>query len=230
VVLRATAKPMGALDLLRDRAGEWLAFEPWTGTSINVVAGGAGIQDLPLPPFLATAALLAILASLLLLRRSPRKWAFPLAIGAVFAAAWTVSDLRWQWNLARQVIETRAQYGGKDWRGKHLAAEDGQLFAFIESVRAKLPATPARVFIVAEAHYFRDRGAFHLYPHNVYFDPYQDTLPPATALRPGDFLVVYHRRGVQYDAAQQRLRFADGSSVGAEMILADRGAALLQIR
>ena len=28
---------------------EWLALEPWTGSSINTVAGGADVQDLPLP-------------------------------------------------------------------------------------------------------------------------------------------------------------------------------------
>ena len=41
-----------------------------------------------------------------------------------------------------------AAYAGKDWRERHLAAEDGPLFAFIEKVRAKLPATPGA----------RDRG------------------------------------------------------------------------
>jgi hypothetical protein len=229
-VRRVSANPLGAMDLLRDRAGEWLAFEPWMGTSINVVAGGAGVQDVPLPPFLAVAALLAMLGSLLLMRRSPRYWSFPLAVGAIFVAAWLVSDIRWQWNLARQVAATRAQYAGKDWRDKHLAAEDGPLFAFIENVRAKLPAEPGRVFMVAEAHYFRDRGAYHLYPHNVYFDPYQDMPPPMAALRAGDYLVVYQPRGLKYDATEQRLHFPDGTTVGVDVILAERDASLLRIR
>ncbi len=225
-----TAKPMGALELLRDRAREWFAFEPWTGTSINVVAGGAGIQDVPLPPLLAVAALLAVLASWLLLRRSPRRWAYPLAVGAVFTAAWLIADIRWQWNLARQVADTRSRYAGKDWHEKHLAAEDAPLFAFIDEVRAKLPDAPTRVFMLADAHYFRDRGAFHLYPHNVFFDPYADTLPPVTALRPGDYVVIYQRRGIQYDAGAQRLRFPDGTTLGAEAILTRPGAALMRIQ
>jgi hypothetical protein len=229
-IRRVVARPMGALDVLRDRFREWLAFEPWSGTSINEVAGGARIQDIPLPMFLVIAALPAMLATWLLLRRSPRLWAFPLAIGAIFAAAWFIADLRWQWNLARQVAETQSRYAGKDWRERHLAAEDASLFAFIEAVRAKLPAAPARVFIVADAHYFRDRGAYHLYPHNVYFDPYRDTLPPPSALRPGDYLVVYQRRGLQYDAALQRMRFPDGTTRQADVILAGPGAVLLKIR
>ncbi len=225
----ATAKPLGVLDVLRDRAREWLAFERWNGVSINVVPGGAGIQDLPLPPLLAVAVLLATLMSLLRLRFTPRFGALPLAIGAIFTAAWFVADMRWQATLVRQVLATSEQYGGRDWRDRHLAAEDGVLFQFIENVRAKLPATPTRVFMIAEANYFRDRGAYHLYPHNVYFDPYQDTLPPAGVYRPGDYLVVFQRRGIQYDAAQKRLRLVNGTTVAAEVILADRGAALLRV-
>jgi hypothetical protein len=229
VVRRATASPMGALDILRARAAEWLAFEAWSGTSINVVAGGASIQDLPLPTFLGATALLAILAAVLVFRRAPKPGALPLAIATIFVLAWFASDVRWQANLARQALATRQQYGGKDWRDKHLAAEDGPLFAFIEAVRAKLPPPPARVFVAADAHYFRDRAAYHLYPHNVYFDPYRDTLPPASALRPGDYVLVYQRRGVQYDAQQQRLRLPEGATVAAELLAADRGAALLRI-
>ena len=229
-VRSATAKTMSVPDLLRDRLREWLAFESWTGTSVNVVAGGGGVQSVPLPAFLAVAAVLAMLAALLLLRRPERIAGVPIAIGAIFVAAWLVSDARWQWNLARQVVETGNRYAGKDWREKHLAAEDGALFSFIEQVRAKLPAPPARVFIVAEQHYFRDRGAYHLYPHNVHFDPYQDTTPASTALRRDDYLVVYHRRGVQYDPGQQRLRFPDGATLPAELMLFERGAALFRIR
>ena len=50
---------MGAIELLRDRVGEWLAFERWNGASINTITGGADVQDLPLPALLATVVLLS---------------------------------------------------------------------------------------------------------------------------------------------------------------------------
>src|ERR1019366_3977408 len=53
------AKPMGALEILGDRTREWLAFEGWTGTSINTITGGADIQDLPLPVHMALTIALA---------------------------------------------------------------------------------------------------------------------------------------------------------------------------
>jgi len=45
--------------------------------------------------------------------------------------------------FARQTRVTGLRYAGLDARERHLAAEDGPLYAFIEKVRAKLP-TDAR--------------------------------------------------------------------------------------
>jgi hypothetical protein len=226
------AKPMGAAEILGDRAREWLAFEGWTGASINTVVGGADIQELSLPALLAAAVALAT-AIAWLLRRSAMRWR-PLPIAAVlaalFVAASLVLDARWTANLARQVHATWVQYAGKSARDRYLASDDAAVYAFTEKARGVLPAAPARVFVVADADYFRNRAAYHLYPHNVYFDPRANTVPPASALRPGDWLVVYQRRGVQYSAAEQRLRWDDGQSVAAELKLVDAPGALFLIR
>ncbi len=219
-------------DQLKSRLREWTAFEAWSGASINTVVGGADLQELPLPMLLGIAALIAT-AACVAISRWRRHWIgarLPLALALMFAAAWLVLDARWQLNLARQVSATAAQYGGKDWREKHLAAEDGALFEFIERVRARLPSEPARVFMIADAQYFRSRGAYHLYPHNVYADPASNTIPPASALRAGDYLVVFQRHDIQYDAAKQRLRWAAGTPVAAEALLVEPGAALFRIR
>ena len=228
----AAAKPMSASQVLGDRFGEWLAFEPWKGSSINTLTGGAEAQDLPLPALLAAVAGVAALAYAALARWKPHFFGPMLGAGAagLFVIAWLIVDARWQWNLLRQVRSTHTQYAGKTWHERHLAAEDGPVFAFIEKVRAKLPAPPARVFMVADAHYFRDRGAYHLYPYNVYFDPWANSMPPRSAVRSGDYLVVYQRRGVQYDPSQQRLRWDGSAPIDAELLLVDTGAALFRMR
>jgi hypothetical protein len=227
------AKPLGAFELLGDRAAEWLHFERWTGASINVVVGGADIQDLPLPPLFAAAFVLCGCALLALTRARPG--AMPARIAAatwlgVLVAAWLVLDARWAWNLTRQANATARTYAGADLREKHLAAEDGALFDFIDKARAVMPATPARVFVTSDARYFRERAAYHLYPHNVYTDRFEGTMPPATTLRPGDWVAVYQRRGVQYDAAQHLLRWGPGDTVTADLKLTAPGAALLLVR
>jgi hypothetical protein len=64
----------------------------------------------------------------------------------------------------------------------------------------------------------------------VYFDPWSDTVPPPSAVRPGDYIVVYQRKGMQYDAAQHRLRWDDQAPVGVDLLLIDPGAALFRVR
>ena len=83
--------------------------------------------------------------------------------------------------------------------------------------------------MVADAHYVRDRGAYHLYPYNVYFDPWNNTTPPASAVHSGDYVVVYERRGVYYNAAQQSLRWDDSPPVKAELVLLDGAGSLFRI-
>lgn len=226
------AKPMTAAEILRDRLREWLTFEPWNGGSINNRNGGADAQDLPLPFVLAAVVGFGLIIYVALARWWPRSvGSFGLwIVGGLFVTAWFILDVPWQWNLMRQAHATFQQYGGKSWRDRHLGAEDGALFGFIEAVRAKLPPPPARVFMAADAVYFRDRGAYHLYPYNVYFNPYQNKMPDASQMRTGDYLVVFRRRGVQYDPALKKLRWDGGGAIDAELLLADSGGALFEVR
>jgi len=231
VIRGATAKTMSPREVLGDRFGEWIRFEPWNGSSINTLIGGADTQDLPMSFTFAVVFALAALIYFVFARWRPRSvgdWR-PLIIVTMFLGAWFAVDARWLWNLGRQVYVTATLYAGKSWHERHLAADDRAVFAFIEKVREKLPPPPVRVFVVADEHYFRDRSAYHLYPYNVFFDPWQNTMPPASAVRAGDFLVVYQRRGVQYDASQQRLRWDGGPPVAAQMLLTDAGAAMFRI-
>jgi len=226
------ARPADAKGTFADRVREWTAFEPWTGASINTVTGGADIQDLPLPLLLVVAVVIAVAALAWVSRRRLRAIAPSLAVAAagLFVAAWFLLDARWTFNLARQARETAVRYGDKDWQGKHLAADDGPLFAFIEKVRIALPAKPARVFVLADADYFRGRAAYHLYPHNVWYEPFYNVVPPADRLHAGDYIVVYQRRGVQYDASLQRVRWDGGVTVPVELKLIDGGGALFVVR
>ena len=224
------AKPLGVVQIAGDRVRDWIAFEGFTGTSIDSVTGGADVQDLPLPVLLALAIALAAAAAYALAKTRNQMAALPVVLASAFVAAWLVQDARWTWDLARQVRTTALRYAGHNARERHLAAEDGALFAFIEHVRAKLPPTPARVYMASDALYFRGRGAYHLYPHNVLFEPYVNAMPARTRLRPGDYVVVYHRRGVQYDPEAQRLRWDGEEPVSAELVMSEPSAALFRIR
>ena len=226
------ARPADAMETLGDRFREWTAFRPWSGSSINTVTGGADTQDLPLPLLLAAAVALAagLLFALARRRTAAPKVATAAAAMAIALVAWLVLDARWTVSLVRQVRDTAQQYAGKDWRERQLANEDGALFAFIDKARAMLPGPHARVFVVADADYLRARAVYHLYPYNAWYVPAQNMLPPADRLHKGDWIVVYQRRGVEYDAATHHLRWDGGATVAAELKLLDHGGALFEVQ
>ena len=230
---RVVARPLGAIDIARDRLHEWTAFETFNGASINTITGGADVQDLPLPLFVAAGAALAALLLVGLRRVAPRLYGLGAActIAGIFVATWFVVDARWAINLARQTHVTFERFAGKSLEQKHLAAEDAELYSFVEKALALMPRTPVRVFVAAGEHYFRGRAAYHLYPHNVQFEAFRDTIAPASWMKPGDWLLVFHRRGVQYDAARELLRWDNGPPVSAQLkLLEAHGAALFLIQ
>ena len=226
------AKPMGALEILGDRAREWSAFEGWTGTSINTINGGADIQDLPLPVLMALTITLAGAAVLVIERLRPGAFgaSAPMALGILFLIAWLILDARWTANLVQQERHTAEQYAGKSTRDKLLANEDAQLFAFVERALQVLPSRPVRIFVAADLHYFRGRAAYHLYPHSVFFDPRSREIQWADQMRAGDWLLVYQQRGIQYDASRQMLKWETGRTTSAELKLVGPGAALFRMR
>jgi len=227
-----TAKPLGAFELVQSRVGEWLAFEGWRATSVETLAGGADVQDLPLPIVLALAGLIVV-AAYALKRRfvpAPGSVPWPVFAVAVFAVAWLVADVRFAWNAARQSLVTARTYAGTDWREAHLAAEDAALFELIEEAKAKMPASRARVFVLAEAPYFRARSAYYFYPHNPWFDVYRNTGPEAGTLRPGDYVFAFRRRGVQFNQALGRLRWEGGPDLAAEAVLLGGEGALFLLK
>ncbi|HVE48319.1 MAG TPA: hypothetical protein VNG69_01720 [Casimicrobiaceae bacterium] len=225
------AKTLSAGEVLRDRMREWFAFEAWNGASINTVTGGADLQDLPLPVLLAAAVLLATLIVIALKRLRPRF----LPVGVLTSlvgfvlVAWLVLDARWMLNLMRQVDATAERFSGKTAADKRLAVEDGALFAFVQKAKQALPDAPARIYVAADSAYFRQRAAYHLYPHNA-FAPRTNTLPEPSQIRSGDWIAVYLRKGVQYDAANQKLRWDNKEPLTAEMKASSRGAALFLVR
>jgi hypothetical protein len=226
------AKPMGAVEILRDRLGEWFAFEPWNGASINTNVGGVDNGALPLPLALAAVVALAALVTLAIRRWLPHavSTGAPAILAGFFLVAWLALDARWTFNLVRQERVTAAEYAGKSSRDKHLASEDAPLYAFVEKALAVMPRTPARIFVAAESDYFRGRAAYYLYPHSVYFEPRSDALPPAATFRPGDWILVFQQRGIQFDRAQSRMRWDDGQTVSADLKLLEPGAALFVVR
>lgn len=172
----------------------WSAFEGWSQRSINFIEGGA--RTALVAPVLAAAVWVGLAILLygmggLFLPR-PQRWDRP-TIGIIFLLGWVTIDGRWQVGLWHQLQETYERYAGKDWREKHLAAEDAPLFQFITGVKAQLPAKPQRIFLVVakslkDNYYTRSRARYHLLPHNIY--DYGVHLPEPEYVRAGDYVLM----------------------------------------
>ncbi len=208
--------------------GDWAEFEPWDGGSVHFMAGGNPSLRHPLPLFLGISFVVAIGLYLLVIVLGHTRFE-PQAALAIALLGWAVIDARWQLNLWKQLDITRWQYAGKSWEGKRLAAEDGRLFAFMREAAAKMGEAPAHVFVFADDEFERVRGAYHLYPRNVTVQPKRQSLLPAATFKPGDVLVVYRKRGVEYNAGEKTLRWDGSQAVKADLIHFSGGSAVFRV-
>jgi hypothetical protein len=228
LVERIDLRPSWVGTTIGGMLAHWLEFEPWDGGSIHFMSGGNPSLKYPLPVFLGIAFAVAVGIYLLLIVLGHTRFE-PRAALVIAVLGWAVIDARWQLNLWRQLDLTRFQYAGRSWEEKRLAAEDGQLFAFMQEVKAKIGDAPARVFVFSDEEYDRMRGAYHLYPANVSAQAKRQALLPARMYRPGDVLVLYRKRGVEFNAAEKRLRWEGKESVAADLVFLSKGSAVFRV-
>lgn len=207
---------------------DWFEFEPWDGGSIHFMAGGNPALTHPLPLFMGIAFMVGVALYLFVIVLGHTRFA-PQVVIAIALLGWIAIDTRWQWNLWKQLDLTRFQYAGKTWEDKRLAAEDGYLFEFMRAARHEIGTKPAHVYIFADDEYDRVRGAYHLYPLNVHVRPKQQTLVAPDVLKPGDVIVLYRKRGVQYLPAEKILRWDGDRQVRAEMLLFSVGNGVFRV-
>ncbi len=176
----------GIIALYRDLLTDWMTFEGWSGHSVNFIRGWR--PGGPVSPVVAVA--LWVFLSMCVYAvwsAAGRQGLVGGSLVFIFMAGWVTLDLRWQVDLARQLAITHAQYSGKTWEEKRLSAEDGELFAWVQTVKEYLGDEIRRVFVVAAHDYSYPalRAKYHLLPHNA---DYQ--MPRLEHLRADDYLLL----------------------------------------
>jgi hypothetical protein len=237
VVERLTLRPASAGTLLSAVWSDWTAVEGWSSHSANFTVGGATGQAVrPAPASAAWAGLaLACYGLWVALRRKPWSWG---VAAAIFLVAWLALDARWQLDLWRQLVQTQERYGGKSLEAKRLAADDGELYAFLREVKKRLPSRPRRIFLVTAPgqtpgqreldRYLRLRSLYHLLPQNV--DAYLHDPPPLDRARPGDYvLTLGNVVGVTFDPEEGALRW-HGRTLAGRLVYLSQFGALYEVR
>ena len=230
-----TIDPVDAREVIRDRLRDWFEFRYWNGLSINTATGGPLEQPVWLPIAAAIVALTAIGWITVGGRKRMSVRSLRIAIALIVAITWLVLDARWLWSRYQQTKATAATFAGKTSREKHVADIDGYLYSFAEQVRARLPlpkvpAAPLRIYIAADDHYFGARLAYHLYPHNAFMNYDSGALPSPERCKPGEYIVVFRRHGVQYDPEKKTLTWDQHTPVPVDILIAHQGNAAFRIR
>lgn len=198
-------RPASTALFLASLVDEWLAFDGWSQRSAHYLVLGSAGAAVPLVPLVAGWVLLAtaLYAGLMALRRDLRSALVPLSF---FLAGWLVLDARWSLEQLRQAEATCRGYAGKSAEQRRRAELDGPLYAFLATLKGRLPGRPRRVYFISdkrgpEQEYERERARYHLLPHNVF--AYAEARSALEHLRPGEYVVAM---GPQRSGANRFLR------------------------
>jgi hypothetical protein len=163
----------------------------------------------------------------LLRRRVTLDWRVAAALGLT---CWVALDLPWQWRLWQQLGETRDELAGKSGHERRLAAPDGELYAFVSDALAAIADPESRIFLATGSDYFGVRGAYHLFPMNVFWRRHGPELPEPRYLRSGDYILVYAPRRVRYHPSEGMLRWPDDNEVAVEKLMLRQGGGLFRVQ
>ncbi len=226
VIHRLTLIPINTQPTLFDLAAEWLTHESWSAASINFLYGGTPYPMLPLLPAVVAMVVVACALYFVLIRIGFMLFN-PLLIPVLIFSGWLLLDVRWQFNLLKELSATSHNYAGKTWAERHKSAEDGDLFVFVMKVKENLPTTPVRILFFSDLDYLQGRGAYYLYPHNVYKGA---GLSSTQYFRSGEYIAFYQKTSTQYNPTTQKLLLGNNQEVSVDLILWGNGYGLLKVR
>lgn len=210
-----------ALGYLATRWSGWTEFRGWTQRSINLLRGTATDKGLsPVPVAAAWAALACLLLFCFGLLRGRH---LPGTFLVVLLVPWIALDLLWQVQLEAQLVQSRAQFGGKTAHQKHLADEDASIYRYITRLKNDvLPAQPVRLVIAHDSrrhNHDRLKAQYYLLPHNVFNF---GSGSPHHGYGKSDYILVLGKSGSPvYHRDRGRLIWPRGMDIGVELVDSD---------
>lgn len=186
---------------LRALYSDLAAFVPWNRSSMNSHTGVRHVASFYPAPLFAGLLLACVAAYLVLciaLRSVRFQWQ---VIGLIVLGVWIALDMFWQHRLVTQAAETRKTFASKSTPEKLAVGPDAQLYAFIAAARAHITEANARVFSASSDDYTGLRGAYYLYPLNVFWSLEGPEIPKSHFLRSGDYIVFLNPYTAQFDPA-----------------------------
>jgi hypothetical protein len=181
-------------------------------------------------PVIVAYLILSMLGYGLLLLLFRAKLAFNWRVVAlIFLACWIILDLSWQNRLLHQLADTYRTFAGKNTQEKLVVGPDAKLYKFIAAAKLLLEPKNARVFVISDDIYLGQRGAYYLYPFNVYWPDPGSTLPSNIFLHSGDYIVLINRTALSYIHEQKKLMVPGCCMLDAELVLSGPTGTMVRV-
>ena len=211
---------------------DWTSFSPWDHSSINhhrgVRSAAAPFYPVPVMAAFLALSLLAYTLLLFLLRADTRfDWR---VVATIFLTGWISLDLIWQEKLLRQLAETYETFPDKDTRGKLAVGLDAELVEFVARVKGRLESPDSRIFVSSTDDYLGMRGAYYLYPFNVFWQRHEPELPRGKYLRSGDYIVLVRPTEISFDPATKTLQTPENKALSVEPVISLRMGSLFRVK
>ena len=224
--------PMSLLQQQKTLAADWTKFTAWKHNSINAHPGVSSTASsiYPVPVAIAILALGLIFYRLLLLVLGPTASFDWRVVAGIFLTCWISLDLLWQEKLLTQLGQTYGTFYGKDTREQLAIGPDAELVGFVTAVNQQLAPQDARIFVSSASDYLGMRGAYYLYPSNVYWKRGGGELPDLKYLHSGDYVVVIEPTDTRFDSLTQNLSIPENRSLGVEPLLSHPMGKLFRVK
>ena len=228
----ASVFPTSLIQQLRTLASDWTRHTSWQHYQVNFHLGVRSFDSpvYPVPVTITILALALIFYRLLLSLPSSTASFDWRVVGGIFLTCWISLDLLWQEKLLRQLEQTYNTFYGKDTQEQLAVGPDAKLVRFVTAINQQLASTDGRIFVSSASDYMGMRGAYYLYPGNVYWKRGGRELPDFKYLHSGDYVVVVEPSDTRFDSLTQNLLMPENRSLGVEPLLSHPMGKLFRVK
>jgi hypothetical protein len=223
--------PASPLRQLQAIYSDLTSYVPWNRAEMNSHTGVTQVSSFYPVPLIVAYLILSLLGYGLLLLLFRTKLAFNWRVVAlIFLVCWIGLDLSWQDRLLQQLADTYRTFSGKNTQEKLAVGPDANLYNFISAAKPLLEPGDARVFVSSSDEYRGQRGAYFLYPFNVYWPEPFNTFPGSIFLHSGDYIVLINPTVLRFNPVNKVLIVPRCCTLNTELVMSDPAGTVVRVQ